>query len=115
MEINIHPRALRRLLIFSLCFLILGGLWAEVVKNVFHIDDPYDLVHFFGLSYERNLSTWFSCLLLFSCSVLLALGALGKRQERAPYIRHWWGLSLAFAYISLDELVCIHENMNGSV
>ncbi len=28
-------------------------------------------------------------------------------------VRHWWGLSAVFAYVSLDEFVSLHESMNS--
>ena len=42
-------------------------------------------------------------------------GCYRQRQARhgAPYIRHWWALSAIFAYISIDEFVLLHEEMNS--
>lgn len=109
MNVVISRTTFRRILIVMLTLLVCGGVGSELSHYVFYRDDPFDLVSFFGLSYEKNLPTWVSSCLLFSCAVLLALIALEKHQTRAPYRAHWWGLALAFFYISLDEFVQLHE------
>jgi hypothetical protein len=39
----------------------------------------------------------------------LGLIAVSKACEKATHVAHWWFLAAAFAYISLDETVTIHE------
>ena len=36
-----------------------------------------------------------------------------SRDSSAPFQPHWWGLTIIFAYISIDEFVGIHEEMNA--
>ena len=110
METGFSLTTLRRRLIWIVAFLIYCGFWAEVWDDLLEYDDPWELVYFFGLSYEENLPTWVASILLFCCSGLLAAIAVGTRQEGGPYVRHWGVLSIAFAYISLDEVAQLHEN-----
>lgn len=112
MEITLSLATVRRLLVSVLSLLILAGFCAEIVDATPHFQDPHDLVELFSLSYETNLPTWFASSLLFSCGLLLTLIALAKRRVADPYTRHWWGLVLAFLYISLDEFVQLHEQAN---
>lgn len=67
---------------------------------------------FFSLSFEENLPTWFSSILLFGCAALSGLAALDASAHGDPHRRHWWGLALGFAYMSLDEAVELHELSN---
>lgn len=111
MEITLRPRTLRRALVACIGTVIYAGFWAEVWYAL-ELKDPWSLVAFLSLSYEANLPTWFSSSQLFACGLVLALIALGTRQSRAPYARHWAFLAGIFFYISLDEAVRIHEYMN---
>jgi hypothetical protein len=112
MRVRIRLASLRRLLIGSLTALVFFGFWAEVWDDLIRLEDPWDLIEFFGLSYEENLPTWFVSVLLSGCATALALIALATRQAGGRYVAHWWGLAVAFFYISLDEVVQIHEEMS---
>ncbi len=111
MEITINLSLLRRLLTILLALLIHAGLWVEFWDDVLKLSDPYDLVAFFSLSYERNLPTWFVSSLLYTCGLVLC--AIALTQQPQPYRCHWWVLAGTFFYISLDEFVSLHERMNG--
>ena len=108
MEVVLRGRTLRRILIWVPALLILCSLLAEA-SVALEFDDRFGLVPFLSLSYEQNLPTWFSSCLLFSCAILLALIALSNGLK-AEWTAHWWGLALAFLYISLDEAAAIHEH-----
>lgn len=113
MRIELSLIGLRRGLFLILAAVIFCGLGVEIWEKVFHPNDHFQLVAYLSLSYEANVPTWVSSCLLFACAVVLALIARAREQEHARYIHHWWVLSFLFAYISLDELVRIHEHMNG--
>lgn len=63
----------------------------------------------FSLSSEANVPTWFSSVLLAGCAV--AAGAIASRAQ--AWRRHWWGICVALAYVSLDETAELHENLGG--
>ncbi|MCP4006365.1 MAG: hypothetical protein GY725_19475 [bacterium] len=113
MEIEYRPKTLQRILVRTILFLTICGLMAEIADEGLHLSDTYGLQDFFSLSDEGNLPTWFSSLVLFSCGITLALIAMGKRQANARYVAHWWVLCAAFLYISLDEFVTLHEDLNA--
>ncbi len=112
MEITFTLRSLRRFLIRLLTLAILLGLAAEVADEALDWDVPLDLDDFFSLSDEGNFPTWISSLVLFSCGVVLAGIARATRLTGGDYVIHWVGLSLIFFYISLDEFVTLHEELN---
>ncbi len=111
-EVALPLATFRRLLCWSVGFVIYAGLCAEVWQYALGLGDPYDLVSFFSLSDEQNLPTWLVSGLLLGCAGLLALVATSARQAGGRYVAHWWILAGAFLYISLDEFVQLHEHMN---
>ncbi len=68
------------------------------------------LVQKLSLSYEGNVPTWFSSVLLFSCA--LAAAAIARRA--VAFRRHWWGVAAVAAYASLDEAAELHEHLGGT-
>ena len=113
MEVTVHQARVQRFLIDIIAIVALAGLAVEVAQDGLGWDDPYDLLDLFSLSYESNVPTWLSASMHATSALLLALIASGKRQGGAPFVRHWWGLSIIFAYISIDEFVTLHEEMNA--
>jgi hypothetical protein len=78
-----------------------AGLAVEVAHS--------PLVQHLSLSYEGNVPTWFSSMLLFACALAagrIARGAVALRK-------HWWGVAIVFGYASLDEAAEIHEHLGG--
>jgi hypothetical protein len=67
----------------------------------------------FSLDREANVPSWFSSALLLTAAALLALVALDALAQRAPWRRHWAGLSLVFVVLSLDETAEIHERIGS--
>lgn len=61
---------------------------------------------------EKNLPTIFSSLLHLFASILLAYVASGDlRIKNRKFF--WYGMSLIFFFLSLDELLRIHESIEG--
>ncbi len=58
---------------------------------------------------EHNIPTWFSTSLLLLCAVVLGGITYFKKQAGERYVRQWGGLSIIFAYLSMDEGAGIHE------
>jgi hypothetical protein len=101
---------IRRLLLACCAALAAAGFASEIAYLSLGASvEP--AVEMLSLSYEHNLPTWFSACILFSCGVALAAIAsrAHRRGERLGW--HWWGLSAAFAYLSLDETAEIHEHL----
>ncbi len=96
----------------GLAIILTLGLISEVLLNVAQVRNSFGWVRFFNLSYEGNLPTLYSALLLLACSGLLAIIGAITRADDKPYGIHWYGLSAVFLYISVDEAVIIHEALN---
>jgi hypothetical protein len=100
---------LRRGLLLATCVLTALGVAVEAAYYAGGVKGLGPLVSFLSLSYERNLPTWYASSLLLCCAGALALIARVAERSR----RHWTALAGAFAYISLDEAVGLHEHLGG--
>src|SRR5919199_2741098 len=67
----------------------------------------------FSLDREANVPSWFSSALLLTAAALLALVALDALARKSRWGRHWAGLSVVFAVLSLDETAEIHERIGS--
>lgn len=112
-QVVIREVPIQRFLIDVITVVAMAGFIAEIAEQGLEMGDPYDLVNMFNLSYERNVPTWLSGTIHAASALLLAIIACRTRQAAEPFVRHWWGLSVVFAYISLDEFVSLHEIMNS--
>ena len=112
MNIGIRPIALERCLVSVVLFLLVAGLVAELAPVIWPLQTEELPLGFLSLSVEQNLPTWFSSQLIFFCALLLAVISFARDGHGAEYSRHWRGLAVVFAYISLDEAVELHEELN---
>lgn len=69
----------------------------------------------FNLDNESNIVTYFAGILLLLASTLLWVIGSVERENDSPFYRHWFGLSLVFAYISVDEVATLHERIGRPV
>ena len=104
---------LRRALGLGAGMILLLGLFAEVVMQEGGFGPDAAWAELLNLSYEVNLPTWYSSMLLLTCALLLLLIRHVEQRRGAGFGWHWAGLALAFLYISMDEAVIIHEMLNG--
>jgi hypothetical protein len=69
----------------------------------------------FDVNKEANLPAWFSSSVLLVCSLVLWATARAKSAVRDRFARHWWVLAAAFLYLSLDELISLHEATSSMI
>ena len=84
-----------------------AGLAVEVLHD--HI--PAQVLQHLSLSYEGNVPTWLSSSLLLGCAIAAGLVA----AEATAWRRHWWGMAIAFGWVSLDEAAEVHEHLGGLI
>ena len=113
MHVSLAHRTINRALGLTLFLLVGLGVGSELALNVYNIRDTYELILMTNLSYEGNLPTWYSSLLLWSCALVLFVIAHLTARSEARYAWHWRTLGIIFVYISLDEAVMIHETINS--
>lgn len=113
MAVGVARRAINLVLAANLVLLVCLGAVSEIALNVYGLRDGYGLVKMANLSFEGNLPTWYSSLLLAACAAALILIAHLGAKEGAAHLWHWRALAVIFLYISLDEAVIIHETFNS--
>jgi hypothetical protein len=111
-EVVVSRRALRRALLGATTLTIALGFIVELLKDSLSLSERRGLLPLLSLSYEANAPTCYAAALLSMAAILLALRAAAARAGGERFVRHWWGLSLGFAYIAFDEIVQIHEAAN---
>jgi len=84
---------------------------AGLAVELLHDRVPEQVLMHLSLSYEGNVPTWLSSSLLLGCAIAAGLIA----AEATAWRRHWWGMAIAFGWVSLDEAAEIHEHLGGLV
>lgn len=69
----------------------------------------------FSLGAENNFPAYFSTLALLACSVLLAAIAIGETRQEGCRPSYWAALSGIFLFLSMDEMMSIHERLSEPV
>ncbi|MCA9694436.1 MAG: hypothetical protein KC636_32970 [Myxococcales bacterium] len=90
---------------YILVALVALGLLVEINEYILHAGWLDPLTPALSLSYEQNLPTWYAASLLLLCAALLAVSARADPTWR----RSWALLAVGFLYISMDEVVGVHE------
>jgi hypothetical protein len=111
-EQKIRIAAIRRVLVAALIAVAGAGLAVELLHHGPLPDLDEDLVGLFSLSYEGNLPTWYSSALLLACAITLGAIAPGAAPRQS---RYWSLLAAVFGYLSIDEAVGLHEQLNEIV
>ena len=96
--------------------LIRFSLGAVMVLVLFHFASVYytedgfwELTRLFNLNREKNVPTWFSSMLLFSCAVMaFQTGTLGLSNTGR---RSWFFIAGIFVFLSCDEVAAMHERL----
>ncbi len=82
----------------------------------FFVDEvPWPLRQIFDVDEEDSVPTWYSTSALLLTSVLLFFISRRKQADRDPWVKYWYGLSLAFAALSLDEIAGFHGTLNSMI
>jgi hypothetical protein len=113
MDVTISRAKLRTLLFGALGLVVGAGITVEVVGAMYGLKRRSGIVPLLSLSYEWNLPTLYTALLLVLCALSTALMAMGVRKTNGKFGAHWWALAAGFAYIAVDEILGIHEKAHA--
>ncbi len=108
-NINIRPRLVLLALLGIVLFLLTANVAGIIAK--FYLGHPYvfGLVSLFNFDTEANIPTIYSALAMLCASILLLYIFALHRRQRDPSLA-WFGLSVIFFYLAIDEAVSIHEH-----
>ena len=108
-QIILKPHAIRNVLIKFAVFFITASLAGQLLRIYSGHDRVYGLLPMFNLDKEYNFPSYFSMFILLSASVLLTLIAILEKKRFSTFVSHWVILALGFLYISIDEIISLHE------
>ena len=111
---TLHAATVARRLGAIVVLLVVASTAVHVITAITGHDTFYGLAALFELDNENNIPTWYSSVLLLLSAVLLALTAHAQ-PAASPWTRYWWGLSLIFLLLSVDEAASLHEKFNRPV
>ena len=111
MRLSTSPLSILKKLIFLIGLLFIGNVIAAILKK---INLENELLHGLGvlLDFDReaNIPTFFSALILLSCSLLLVYIYRISNMHKI-HRTYWLLLSLIFAFLAIDEFAVIHEKL----
>jgi hypothetical protein len=105
--ISLSPQRITTVLSLGVLFFAALGLPIQVARYGFNYQERW--LTLFNLDKELNYPTWFSAFMLLFCAILLAIIAAAKKKERDRYANNWKILSIIFVFLSLDEVISVHE------
>ena len=106
-KIAVSPRQIIKFLLIVAIFFTVVSAVIQVSQYVFDYKD--DWMKLFNVDRELNFPTWYSALMIATCSVLLRIIATGKQQQGDRYTQDWRLLSRIFCLMAIDEVVSLHE------
>ncbi len=115
MPVTVSLRRLNWALGIAVVAIAVLGLISELLLSVYQVDWAFGLVPLLNLSYETNIATWYTSVLLLGCAVALGGVTWARFSQQALYARHWAVLAVAFACLSVNELVRAHEVVNPAL
>ncbi|MCZ2815382.1 hypothetical protein [Modestobacter sp. VKM Ac-2984] len=117
-----RPR--RLLVVLTVVSVLLGAVSLVLNLAVLHTaDTPAQLasglrsgtLDLLSVNREGNLPTWFSSALLLAAAASAAATGVWAHRTRDRWRWHWSILAVAFCYLSVDELLRLHEKANHQV
>ena len=69
----------------------------------------------FSLGAENNFPTYFATIILLACSALLWLIGAGENRPDGYRPYHWYALGAVFLFLSMDEMMSIHERLSEPI
>lgn len=111
--IILSPGRITRLLQLCIGLLFIGHLGAFYLDYVRRAGSrtAKNLVKWFDFNLENNVPTWFSVCILALSMLLLLVIYLHHREAGKKDAHFWRSLSLVFLFLSVDEMVQVHEEV----
>lgn len=105
--------------LFIKLWILVGSLLGiHVLLNVLHYEVGevrWLIRQIFDVDEEDSFPTWYSASALLITSVCLAIKASDSRQKKHAHTWHWYGLSVGFLLLSVDEIAGMHETLNSVI
>jgi len=109
-KIELTPKKIVTFFGFIATCLIITHFLMFIPKHTLSHNKITDLLFLFNLDAEQNIPTFFSTVLILSCSLqLFMISAL--QDEDSKHTSLWLSLALIFLFLSFDESASFHERL----
>lgn len=109
MDVVVSARKVFITLLTIISLLVLANILGIYSKYWLGHNHVFGLVKFFDLNTENNLPSYYSGLAIMFCAGLLAFIAVSQQGIKKV---QWFGLSVIFIYLSLDEVLQLHDQLD---
>jgi hypothetical protein len=106
--ITLRPEMIARTMGVAIAFLVAASIAIRLAAEITGYKTMHGLTRFFEVDAEMNLPTWYSSATLLASAILLSIIGFAE-QGKSKWARHWFGLSLLFLALSVDEIGSFHE------
>ena len=110
-QITLKPLVIQNALARIAVFFIITSLAGQIFRIFTGHGRLYGLLSMFNLDVEYNFPSYFSMFLLLSTSVLLIIITTLEKKRLSAFVSQWMILALGFLYISIDEIIGLHEHL----
>jgi len=100
----IKANTIFKVLLLSISILLIMQIISLISISLGH-DYLMGFIPLFAFDLEQSVPTFFSFSILFVSSLLLFFIALSENSDK----KYWFGLSMIFLFLSMDESISIHE------
>ncbi len=114
MNIDLCPKGVFKKNLYLILFLLCANILGIVSTHYFEHDFVHDVSSLFDFDGENNIPTLYSSFALILVSILLSFIAFTRIKLKLSSIP-WFGLSIIFLFLSIDEISTIHEEIGGIV
>jgi len=109
MEIKITPKRLSLAFGLMVVALLIAHVVTQTIRFATGDDFLLGLVPLFSVGSDGNLPTFYSAFAILFCAFLLTLIARASQSDRYLNIGYWYGMAVVFVYLSVDEMLMLHE------
>ncbi len=113
-DLHIRPRAVTGVLTVAAVLIHLANAYAVWLRYIAFDESKFSSIYIrlLSVSGEGKIPTWYSsCTLLLSAGLMWVIGKASS-QSRDGRAKYWFGLSLIFLVMSLDEVAELHNGLS---
>jgi hypothetical protein len=114
-DLRINPSRLLILFVVGVVLLVAVGIAANFVLQAVPGTALAGLMRPLLLDEEASVPTYVASVLHLTAALLLIVYALGRRASGEPHAFRWLALGLVFVFLSMDEVVQVHERWDTLV
>ena len=109
-HVFLNPAEISKFFTIIIIVLLVAHIVGQFLRFGFGIKS--EIISGFNFGYERNFPTFYSSFLLLLCSLILFFISFVKKiLNDHKNIFHWSILGIIFLFLSLDEMLVIHEKL----